>query len=35
MFILVANKIYRYFWSLVFRWTSKWEYMGRYCEHEV
>jgi len=33
MSILVANKVYRYFWSLVFCWTFKIrECLGPYCE---
>jgi len=36
MSILAANKVYRYFWSLVFWWKFKIrECLGPYSEHEV
>jgi len=36
MSILVANKVYRHFWSLVFWWKFKIrKRLGPYCEHEV
>jgi len=36
MSILVANKIYKYFISLVIWWKFKIrECLGAYCEHEV
>jgi len=37
MSILVANKVYRYFWSLVFwcKFKIRKCNMGPYCEHEV
>jgi len=37
MLILVANTVYRYFWSLVFFWWKFKirEYLEPYCEHEV
>jgi len=36
MSILVANKVYRYIWSLDFWWKYKiTECIGPYCEHEV
>jgi len=36
MSILVANKVYRYFWSLVSLWKFKIRAcLGPYCEYEV